>query len=295
MIVVDNASSDGSSDALVGRRRRGPGACRPGPTSATGRAPTAASTSPGAELVLVSNPDVAVHRGALAALVEVLAADPTLAIAGPRILEPDGTRYPSARRFPSLVDAAGHALLGDLVPGQPLHPPVPAWRTSTPTSRHRRRLGVGRVLLGPAAGPRGAAAASTSRTSCTPRTPTCAGGPAGPGGGWPTSPARWSPTSRGSPRPAGPTGCSSPITVGVPLRRPDRAGLAAAGAAGHGGVPGAAARRACAPGRRWRAARQRRAGPSRVAARPWPGEIQENGWRAPAPPAAGGAIAGRGP
>ena len=36
---------------------------------------------------------------------------------GPSILEPDGTRYPSARRFPSLVDAAGHALLGDLVPG----------------------------------------------------------------------------------------------------------------------------------------------------------------------------------
>ena len=70
----------------------------------------------GLDLVLVSNPDVAVHRGALAALVEVLGADPTLAIAGPRILEADGTRYPSARRFPSLLDAAGHALLGDLAP-----------------------------------------------------------------------------------------------------------------------------------------------------------------------------------
>ncbi len=68
------------------------------------------------ELVLVSNPDVAVHEGALAALVEVLGADPVLAIAGPRILESDGARYPSARRFPSLLDAVGHALLGDLVP-----------------------------------------------------------------------------------------------------------------------------------------------------------------------------------
>jgi N-acetylglucosaminyl-diphospho-decaprenol L-rhamnosyltransferase len=69
--------------------------------------------------VLVSNPDVAVHRGALDALVEVLEADPALAIVGPRILEADGTRYPSARRFPSLLDAAGHALLADLVPTNP--------------------------------------------------------------------------------------------------------------------------------------------------------------------------------
>jgi N-acetylglucosaminyl-diphospho-decaprenol L-rhamnosyltransferase len=70
----------------------------------------------GSELVLVSNPDVAVHPGALGALVAALAGDPTLAIAGPMVLEADGTRYPSARRFPSLVDAAGHALLGDIAP-----------------------------------------------------------------------------------------------------------------------------------------------------------------------------------
>ena len=49
-------------------------------------------------------------------LLEVLGADPTLAVVGPRILEPDGTRYPSARRFPSMLDAAGHAVLGDVVP-----------------------------------------------------------------------------------------------------------------------------------------------------------------------------------
>ena len=31
---------------------------------------------------------------------------------GPRIDRPDGTRYPSARSFPSLVDAAGHGFVG---------------------------------------------------------------------------------------------------------------------------------------------------------------------------------------
>jgi N-acetylglucosaminyl-diphospho-decaprenol L-rhamnosyltransferase len=60
---------------------------------------------------------VAVHHGALRALAEVLETDPALAIVGPAVLEADGARYPSARRFPSLLDAAGHALLGDLVPG----------------------------------------------------------------------------------------------------------------------------------------------------------------------------------
>jgi N-acetylglucosaminyl-diphospho-decaprenol L-rhamnosyltransferase len=115
VIVVDNASSDGSTEALV----VADGAVRlvqTGTNLGYGAAANRGIDASGSELVLVSNPDVVVHRGALAALVEVLGADPTVAIVGPRILEFDGTRYPSARRFPSLVDAAGHALLGDLVP-----------------------------------------------------------------------------------------------------------------------------------------------------------------------------------
>ena len=116
--VVDNASSDGSPAALLsadGTVRLVQTGSNPGYGAAANRG-IALSAS---ELVLVANPDVAVHLGALAALAEVLDADPALAIAGPQILEADGTRYPSARRFPSLVDAAGHALLGDLVPSNP--------------------------------------------------------------------------------------------------------------------------------------------------------------------------------
>jgi N-acetylglucosaminyl-diphospho-decaprenol L-rhamnosyltransferase len=61
--------------------------------------------------VLVCNPDLRVHAGAVAGLVEALEAHPAWAVVGPRILTPSGQAYPSARRFPSVTDAAGHALL----------------------------------------------------------------------------------------------------------------------------------------------------------------------------------------
>jgi N-acetylglucosaminyl-diphospho-decaprenol L-rhamnosyltransferase len=116
--VVDNASSDGSVEALRAADDT-VHVVETGTNLGYGAGANRGIDRSGCELVLVSNPDVAVHRGALDALAEVLEADPALAIVGPRILEPDGTRYPSARRFPSLLDAAGHALLADLVPSNP--------------------------------------------------------------------------------------------------------------------------------------------------------------------------------
>ncbi len=69
-----------------------------------------------AEFLLVCNPDVVVEVSALDRLVEALEADRALAVVGPKVLEPDGTRYPSARRFPSLLESAGHALAGLVAP-----------------------------------------------------------------------------------------------------------------------------------------------------------------------------------
>ncbi len=115
LIVVDNASSDGSLaglDADPAVR-----VVRTGANLGYGAGANRGVASTATELVLVSNPDVAVHPGALDALSAAFAADPTLAIAGPRILNVDGTRYPSARRFPSTVVAGGHALLGLVAPG----------------------------------------------------------------------------------------------------------------------------------------------------------------------------------
>jgi N-acetylglucosaminyl-diphospho-decaprenol L-rhamnosyltransferase len=75
--------------------------------------------------VLVCNPDLRVHPGAVAGLVEALDSEPSWAIVGPRILTPLGEAYPSARRFPTVSDAAGHALLDQL------------WKDNRFTARYR--------------------------------------------------------------------------------------------------------------------------------------------------------------
>jgi N-acetylglucosaminyl-diphospho-decaprenol L-rhamnosyltransferase len=115
VVVADNASSDGSERVLAdsglparflptGRNRGYGGGANFG---------IAASDS---ELVLVCNSDLEVQPGAVAALVAALDAEPDVAIVGPRILDPDGSLYPSARSFPALGDALGHAFLGLVAP-----------------------------------------------------------------------------------------------------------------------------------------------------------------------------------
>ena len=72
--------------------------------------------TPAPEWVLVSNPDLRVHPGAVGALRRVLETRPSWAMVGPRIFTEEGDVYPSVRRFPSFLDAAGHALLALFVP-----------------------------------------------------------------------------------------------------------------------------------------------------------------------------------
>jgi N-acetylglucosaminyl-diphospho-decaprenol L-rhamnosyltransferase len=69
--------------------------------------------------VLVSNPDVVVHTGAVKALVDYLDEHPNVALVGPSILRPDGTVYPSQRVFPNVWLAGVHALLSPLWPENP--------------------------------------------------------------------------------------------------------------------------------------------------------------------------------
>ena len=64
-----------------------------------------------APFLLVVNPDVEVEAGSTKALLEALLADAGLALVGPRIETPAGELYPSARTFPDMADAAGHAFL----------------------------------------------------------------------------------------------------------------------------------------------------------------------------------------
>jgi N-acetylglucosaminyl-diphospho-decaprenol L-rhamnosyltransferase len=66
--------------------------------------------------LLVCNPDVEVSPGSIATLTAVLDGRTDCGVVGPLIRDAGGRRYPSARRFPSMIDAAGHALLGLFAP-----------------------------------------------------------------------------------------------------------------------------------------------------------------------------------
>jgi N-acetylglucosaminyl-diphospho-decaprenol L-rhamnosyltransferase len=83
--------------------------------------------------VLVSNPDVVVHDGAVKALVDYLDRHRDVALVGPTILRPDGTVYPSMRDFPNPVLAGFHAIL------------EPFWPTNPATRRYRATRSDGKV------------------------------------------------------------------------------------------------------------------------------------------------------
>ncbi|ARJ06002.1 glycosyl transferase [Cnuibacter physcomitrellae] len=74
---------------------------------------------PGVDAVLISNPDVVLGPASIVRLTAALASDDSIGAAGPRILEADGTVYPSARAIPSVVNGAGHALFSRIWPGNP--------------------------------------------------------------------------------------------------------------------------------------------------------------------------------
>jgi N-acetylglucosaminyl-diphospho-decaprenol L-rhamnosyltransferase len=104
VVVVDASSDDLTAvDARVVRlaSNRGYGA---------GANAGVATTS--APSVIVCNPDLTVSPGTVAALLSALDRDPGLGAVGPRIDRPDGSRYPSARAFPSLTDSLGHGFVG---------------------------------------------------------------------------------------------------------------------------------------------------------------------------------------
>ncbi|MGH9056506.1 MAG: glycosyltransferase family 2 protein [Acidimicrobiales bacterium] len=116
VVVVDNGSKDESRGVAEGAGATWVDA---GANLGYGRAANVGAATAGARsepYILVCNPDLEVGAGAVPALVAALEADRGLGVVGPRIDNPDGTLYPSARTFPSLLDAFGHGLLGMFAP-----------------------------------------------------------------------------------------------------------------------------------------------------------------------------------
>jgi N-acetylglucosaminyl-diphospho-decaprenol L-rhamnosyltransferase len=120
VVVVDNAGATGSasssSTVLAGDFPDVP-VLRPGANLGYGRAANLGIAATRAPVVAVLNPDTEIDPGSAAAMVARFENEPELGALGPQIRNPDGSRYPSARQAPSTTDAIGHALLGELAPG----------------------------------------------------------------------------------------------------------------------------------------------------------------------------------
>jgi len=110
LVVVDNASTDASVDGLR-RSRPGVRVVHSGGNLGYARAANLGIAATAAPVVAVLNPDTVLAPGTGAALVARFAAEPDLGAVGPRLCNPDGSLYPSARRVPGVADAVGHGLL----------------------------------------------------------------------------------------------------------------------------------------------------------------------------------------
>jgi N-acetylglucosaminyl-diphospho-decaprenol L-rhamnosyltransferase len=117
VVVVENGEAGSSPPALRGRDVI---LVEPGLNLGYGRGVNrGAAMAPPSTYLLVSNPDVVVHEGAVDALADYLDLHPDVAVVGPRIVRPDGTIYPSQRVFPNVWLAGLHALLAPLWPRNP--------------------------------------------------------------------------------------------------------------------------------------------------------------------------------
>jgi N-acetylglucosaminyl-diphospho-decaprenol L-rhamnosyltransferase len=111
VVVVDNGSTDGSQAALAAADPAARWLAAGGNIGYGRAANLGAHGCPGRNL-LICNPDIVPGPGVVARLSRALDADARLGIVGPRLVNADGSLYPSARSFPSLVDAIGHGALG---------------------------------------------------------------------------------------------------------------------------------------------------------------------------------------
>ncbi len=118
IVVADNGSTDGSEMALLERYPEAKWV----PTGANLGYGTAANIGVAvvdSRYLLICNPDVVVGQGSVTRLRTFLEGRPDVALVGPRIHGSDGALYPSARRFPDLLEAFGHGILGQFWVGNP--------------------------------------------------------------------------------------------------------------------------------------------------------------------------------
>jgi GT2 family glycosyltransferase len=119
-VVVDNDSRDGAPGLLAQRFPAVQVIANPTNVGYARAVNRGIRTTRG-EFVLVMNPDCEVRPGAFAALADYLRAHPRTAVAGPKILNPDGSLEYSARAFPDHLTFLfnRYSLLTRLFPNNP--------------------------------------------------------------------------------------------------------------------------------------------------------------------------------
>jgi N-acetylglucosaminyl-diphospho-decaprenol L-rhamnosyltransferase len=118
VVVVDNASHDGSPEAAI-RERPDMNLIRNRTNRGFAAAANQGIAASSAPFVLLLNPDAEIVGGTLAALVKVARERPGAGAVGALVRNPNGSIQPSARRVPRLGEALGHAFLGPLIPSNP--------------------------------------------------------------------------------------------------------------------------------------------------------------------------------
>jgi N-acetylglucosaminyl-diphospho-decaprenol L-rhamnosyltransferase len=119
VVVVDNASGDGTAEMV--RADFPEVELIASPVNLGFAAATNLAARRGRHPYLLAlNPDTAVTEGALDAVLETLAEHPEAAVAGARLLRPDGSLdHASKRSFPTPLSALGHFTGAARLPGAP--------------------------------------------------------------------------------------------------------------------------------------------------------------------------------
>ena len=115
VVVVDNGSHDGSIDQLLRAFPDVQVIASPGNVGYA-RAANLGIAATRAPVVAVLNPDTKLEQGTASAMLARLDTQPRVAACGPRVKNPDGTDYPSARVVPSLWVGFMHAVLAPFRP-----------------------------------------------------------------------------------------------------------------------------------------------------------------------------------
>jgi N-acetylglucosaminyl-diphospho-decaprenol L-rhamnosyltransferase len=119
VVISDNGSTDGAPAREAERRGAAVHVLENNTNLGYGRAVNRAAEGADEDWILIVNPDVVMHDGAIDALIEAASARPDIGVVGPRILDADGSTYPSARPLPRLFLGIGHGVLSTVAPNNP--------------------------------------------------------------------------------------------------------------------------------------------------------------------------------